>query len=108
MRPNNKNKPPFPYSCRHKITVFGGHETWRKKIQHMLPGVRFIGQNTKPDELLIRNSDIVCLQPNCICHSFYHKIFGTVKIHGIPILIFTKASAQKCAREIIEIDKSTP
>lgn len=99
----NKTNISFPVILDRKITVFGGHESWVKQIQQMLPNVTFYPKDKNPDEQLIRNSDSIWIQENAICHSFYHKIADIVKNMGKTkdFNFFNCSSAQTCAEKIV-------
>lgn len=93
----------FPIILDRKITVFGGHESWVKQIQQLLPNVTFYPKDKNPDEQLIRNSDAIWIQENAICHSFYHKVADIVKAQGKvqDFNFFNCSSAQTCAEKIV-------
>ena len=99
----NKTNINFPIILDRKITVFGGHESWVKQIQLLLPNVTFYPKDKNPDEQLIRNSDAIWIQENAICHSFYHKVADIVKNMGKTkdFNFFNCSSAQACAEKIV-------
>ena len=52
------------------------------------------------DENVMRNADVVWIQPNAISHSKYYKIIGQIRKHDIPVRYFLYASARKCAEQV--------
>lgn len=94
----------FPYEPNQNIVIFGGHATWLKAIEPLLTNVRIIDPYTNPDANIIRNADIVWLQPNAMPHSYYGKIINITRQRKIPVQYFAYASAEKCARQLAEHD----
>ena len=97
----------YPYETARRTTVFGGHDTFLKAIKPMLPNVRFIDASymTFSPEL-VRNSDIVWIQTNCISHPMFWNVIRYAKQYGIQLRYFTQASAEKCADQVVETDRS--
>ena len=54
----------FPCEIKHRIVVFGGHDSWLREIRQKLPDVRFLGRESLPNADLIRNADVVWIQVN--------------------------------------------
>ena len=96
----------FPYAPMHRHVVFGGHPSWMREIRPLLPGVRFISKDMRPDAELIRHAETVWLQSNALSHADYYKIIGIVRENGIPIRYFSFASAVKCAEQLAEYDRT--
>ena len=95
----------FPYETNRRTTVFGGHETFLKAIRPMLPKVRFIDSGYMNfSQELIRNSDIVWIQTNCISHPMFWNVVKYAKQYGVQLRYFLQASAEKCAQQIAEAD----
>ena len=96
----------FPYETQKRTTVFGGHDTFLKAIKPMLPTVRFIDASymTFSPEL-VRNSDIVWVQTNCISHPMFWNVVKYAKQFGVQLRYLGYASAEKCAEQIVEADK---
>ena len=73
-----------------------------KAIKPMLPNVRFIDSSymTFSPEL-VRNSDIVWVQTNCISHPMFWNVVKYAKQYakqyGVQLRYFLYASAEKCA-----------
>ena len=67
--------------------------------------MRFIGKDQLPNAEMIRNADMVWIQPNALSHAFFYKIINEVRKHQIPLRYFTYASAIKCAEELADADK---
>lgn len=91
----------YPYTVKHNVVVFGGHETWSKAIKPLFTNVRFINKDTLPNQDMIKNADIVWIQANSIGHSKYYKILDVVRTYHIPLRYFSYASAEKCAEQIV-------
>lgn len=91
----------FPYHTEEKIIAFGGHETWTKKIKQKLPDVKFIHKDTIPNVDMIRNADMVWIQPNALCHAYLYKIINEVRRYNIPVRYFSFDSAAKCAEQLV-------
>ena len=91
----------FPWQTKRRIVAFGGHDTWRKAIRPMLPGVRFFDRELLPDVNAIRGADVVWIQSNAISHKFYYRVIDTVRKENIPVRYFGSASARKCAEQLV-------
>lgn len=94
----------FPARTKHRMVVFGGHDTWLKAIRPMLPDVEFVPRNQRPNANQIRYADVVWIQPNAIGHKDYYKIIDVVRTNHIPVRYFLYASAEKCAAQIVSED----
>ena len=90
----------FPWQTKRRIVAFGGHDTWRKAIRPMLPGVRFFDREMLPDINAIRGADVVWIQSNALSHPFYYRIIELTRKENIPIRYFGFASARKCAEQL--------
>lgn len=95
----------FPYTTKHRIVVFGGHETWLKAIKPRLPEVVFVDKTVVPNENMIRKADMIWIQSNAIGHAFYYKILDVTRKWDIPLHYFSFASAYKCAIQLVDEDK---
>lgn len=91
----------FPYQTARRIVAFGGHDTWRKAIRPMLPGVRFFDREMLPDINAIRGADVVWIQPNALSHPFYYRVIELARKENISIRYFGFASARKCAEQLV-------
>ncbi|MDD3409192.1 MAG: hypothetical protein PHY12_00115 [Eubacteriales bacterium] len=96
----------FPYTVQHRVVVFGGHDTWSKAIRSMLKNVRFVERNAQPNRDMIKKADVVWIQVNALGHKHYHNIMDAARAHGVPVRYFAYASAEKCARQVVEEDMS--
>ena len=94
----------FPYTAKQRMVVFGGHATWLKAIQPMLPNVRFVPLEMIPNANMIRHADMVWVQTNAIAHKNFNKITDVVRTYKIPLRYFGYASAEKCARQLAAED----
>lgn len=90
----------LPCQIRRRVLSFGGHDTWRKAIKPLLPGVRFVDRETLPDISALKLADVIWIQPNAISHKFYYRIIDTARKNGIPVRYFGFASARKCAEQL--------
>ena len=95
----------FPYETRHRIVVFGGHDSWLRKIRQKLPAVRFVDREASPNADLIRNADVIWIQANSLAHKHYYKIIDIVRKYNKPIRYFAYASATKCAEQVVAEDR---
>lgn len=95
----------FPYRTRHRIVVFGGHDSWLREIRQKLPDVRFVYKDVPPNPNLIRHADVVWIQTNCLSHSTYSVIMDTVRRYSKLVRYFSYASAVKCAEQVVEQDQ---
>ena len=97
----------LPCQVRRRVLTFGGHDTWRKAIKPLLPGVRFVDRETLPDISALKTADVIWIQPNAISHKFYYRIIDTARKNGIPVRYFGFASARKCAEQLVTDELST-
>ena len=95
----------FPYETRHRIVVFGGHDSWLREIRQKLPAVRFVDREASPNADLIRNADVIWIQANSLAHKHYYKIIDIVRKYNKPIRYFAYASATKCAEQVVTEDR---
>ena len=98
---NSKLSIEYPYTVKKNVCVFGGHDSWRKVIKPMFTNVRFIHKDVIPNVDLIKNSDIIWIQPNSLAHMYYYTIIDIVRTHNIPVRYFSYASASKCAEQLV-------
>lgn len=91
----------FPWQGERRIVAFGGHDTWRKAIRPMLPGIRFFDWEMLPDINVVKSADVVWIQTNAISHKFYYRVIDTARKENIPIRYFGSASARKCAEQLV-------
>jgi len=96
----------LPFQVRRRVLAFGGHETWRKAIRPLLPGVRFFEKDVLPDISALKVADSVWIQTNAISHKFYYRIIDTARKNGIPVRYFGFASARKCAEQLVNDELS--
>ena len=77
------------------------NELVRAGVGHL----RFIDRDLVFDAHVIRNADIIWIQPNAISHSQYYRIVDAARQYRKPIRYFTYASAAKGAEQVTEADK---
>ena len=94
----------FPYSAKGRYVVFGGHDSWLKVIRPMLTGnIRFMDREVF-NTSVIRNADVIWIQPNALSHSQYYRIVDAARQDRKPVRYFTYASAAKGAVQLMEAD----
>ena len=91
----------FPWQCKRRILIFGGHDTWSKSIRPLLPGARFFDRESLPDLNAIKGADVVWIQANALSHKFYYRIIDAARKENIPVQYFGFASARKCAEQLV-------
>ena len=93
----------FPWYTDKKITVFGGHPSWVNNIRFLLPNIRFVDKDSySVNSNLIKNSDVIWLQPNAMAHTLYNGIMSVVKKYNKPVKYFKHAGVKKCAIQLVE------
>ncbi|MFG6350308.1 MAG: DUF2325 domain-containing protein, partial [Oscillospiraceae bacterium] len=90
----------LPWQAKRRTVVFGGHDSWRKAIKPLLPGVRFYDRENLPDLNAIRGADVVWIQPNALSHKYYYRIIDAARKNDIQVRYFGFASAKKCAGQL--------
>ena len=85
----------YPYTARHTISVFGGHDSWSKAIKPLFR------RDVTPHPDIIKNSDVVWIQTNSMSHKYFYKVIDVVRQNNIPVRYFAYASARKCAEQIV-------
>ena len=90
----------LPWQAKRRTVVFGGHDSWRKAIKPLLPGVRFYDRENLPDLNAIRGADVVWIQPNALSHKYYYRIIDAARKNDISVRYFGFASAKKCAVQL--------
>ncbi len=96
----------FPYEVGRETVVFGGHDSWLKAIRPMLTGnIRFIDRDLVFDAHVVRNAEMIWIQPNAISHSQYYRIVDAARQYKKPVRYFAYASASKGAEQVMEADK---
>ena len=95
----------WPYTVRRNTLVFGGHATWAKGIKSILNGnIRFVDKNLTFDTSILRNAEVIWIQPNALSHPYYWRVVDTARSLGIPVRYFTYASWVKCAEQVVAGD----
>lgn len=95
----------FPYETQKQTVIFGGHETFVKKLKPKFNNIKFVD----PDQYafspeLVRNSEVIWIQNNCIAHAQYYKIVNIARQYGIQVRYFPYDNVDKCAEMIVEFD----
>lgn len=91
----------LPWEVNRRVVAFGGHDSWRKAVKPLLPGVRFYDREIIPDLNVIRGADVVWLQVNALSHGYYYRIIDAAQKNGTPVRYFGSASAKKCAVQLV-------
>ncbi len=95
----------YPYTTRKRTVVFGGHDSFLRAFKPMLPDVKFVdASNLTYSPEIIRNSDVVWIQNNCISHPQYWSIVKNCKQAGVQMRYFSFSSAEKCAEQLVTED----
>ena len=94
----------LPYDPMLRHVVFGGMAGWLKNIKYLLPNVKIVDPNTKPDLQLLNNADVVWFQGNAISHSSFYKVINRCRTQKIDFQYFEYASAEKCAEQLALYD----
>ncbi len=95
----------YPYETRKRTVVFGGHDTFLKAIRPMLPTVKFVDSSMLSfDPGIVRNSEVVWVQNNCMSHPQYWSVVRNCKRFGVQLRYFGFASAEKCAEQLVTED----
>ena len=96
----------FPYEVQKETVVFGGHDSWLKVIRPMLTGrIRFVDRDLVFDVNVVRNADVIWIQPNAISHSQFYRIADVARQYDKPVRYFTNASAAKSAVQLMKADQ---
>lgn len=95
----------MPYIVSKNTAVFGGHETWLKAMRLELSGkIRYVGREESFNTLIIKNAEVIWIQPNAIAHKQYYKIMNVSRKYGKSVRYFKNASASICIKQIKEAD----
>ena len=94
----------FPCAVQKRVVVYGGHDSWEREIKLKLPDVKFMGRLDSTSTDSIRKADAVWVQTNCMSHALYNKVCDAAKMFGVPVHYFRYASAEKCARQVVNDD----
>ncbi len=96
----------FPYEVKKETVIFGGHETWLKAIRPRLTGnARFMDKDLTFNVNVIRNAEVIWIQPNAMSHSQYYRIVDAARQYKKPVRYFSYASAAKGAMQVLEADQ---
>ena len=95
----------YPYKTNCKIIVMGGHAEWLKRMNALLPSVKFYGDRVPTKEAL-RHTDVLWFQTlSGISHSIFYKTMDMVKTLDIPVKYFITSGSSTSADAIVEDDK---
>ena len=90
-----------------RIVCEGGHKSWIAGMQDLHPYIHFYGaDDTPPADEVIRNADMVWIQPNSLSHPRFWRTSSIADQAGVPIRFFTYAGHKFCKQEMLaEIKK---
>lgn len=90
-----------------RIICEGGHKSWIAGMQDLHPNIHYYGaDDTPPAEEVIRNADMVWIQPNSISHPRFWRASSIADQAGVPVRFFTFAGHKSCKKELVsEIQK---
>lgn len=95
----------YPYKLGKRMVIFGGHDGWLKVMRQRFPDARFMDEKNiafNPD--VIKNSDIVWVQNNSICHPQFWNVAKYVGIYNKQMRYFTSAGTERCSKQLMEAD----
>ena len=93
----------YPFVAEKKVLIFGGHDSFGKALRQLVVGnVKFITQNSKIDDTMIKNSDSIWIQWNALTHSMYNKIMDVARKYNKIVMYFERPSAKKSVNQIID------
>lgn len=95
----------FPYNPTKKYVILGGHNSFLRSIKRLLPNVKYVDRDDRPNVNLLLNADAVWCQSNAIPHSLFTPFIEKARLLNIPFLYFSYCSAEKCAEQLVEYDK---
>lgn len=93
----------YPYKLKKQMTVFGGHDTFVKVMKANFPDARFIDNKANPD--VIKNSDIVWVQSNCISHSLFWNVVKFANLYHKQLRYFVAAGTERCSKQMVKADE---
>lgn len=95
----------LPYTVQQNTIVFGGHDTWNKAIRPQLQGkIRFVDKDYVFDTGIIKNVDVIWIQPNALSHHMYYRIVDNARLLKKTVRYFSTASATICAEQLAKYD----
>lgn len=93
----------FPFHTRLRVVLFGGFDSFQRKILSYLPDIRVI-QGHKGAELApVQKADMVFLQTNNCSHATYWRVCEAIRNRGIPYYHLNNASAKVCAEQMLAL-----
>ena len=96
----------YPYTLKKRMVIFGGHESFLKVMKQRFPNARFVDIRKivfHPD--LVRNSDVVWIQNNCLSHSQFWPAVRHAQQNDIQVRYFTFSGVGRCSQQLIEEDE---
>lgn len=82
------------------VYIFGGHESWSKGIKKHLRTAQIFKEDNLHSLDVIRNADVIWIQPNAISHPFYYKLLDAAKLYGVTVRYFSYAGVKKCVNQV--------
>ncbi len=103
--PDKEDDISFPYTLHKRMVVFGGHNTFVNTMKSNFPDLQFVDtRNTSVNSDMIKKSDIVWIQNNCISHVQYWNVIHAVSLAGVQVRYFVSAGTNRCSRQVVEAD----
>ena len=103
---NNEKEISYPYTLKKRMVIFGGHESFLKIMKQRFPTARFVDIRKivfHPD--LVRNSDVVWIQNNCLSHTQFWPAVRHAQQNDIQVRYFTFSGVGRCSQQLIEEDE---
>lgn len=88
-------------TCKKKICIFGGHDTWVKALRGKIKTAKFIRCGDLHSLDVIRYADEIWIQTNAISHSLYGKVLDAARLNNKTVRYFNYAGVGKCAEQIM-------
>lgn len=85
------------------VYIFGGHESWRKGIKKHLHSAQIFREDNLHSLDVIRNADVIWIQPNAISHPFYYKLLDAAKLYGVTVRYFSYSGVKKCVDQVKQL-----
>ena len=102
---DNAEEVTYPYKLQKNMVVFGGHDTFINVMKANFPDLKFYESRGNVKSDIVKNADIIWVQPNCISHPQYWNAIRYAKSYNKPIRYFVAAGTERCSRQMIEADK---
>jgi hypothetical protein len=95
----------YPYLTKKRTSLYGGHDSFLRVMKQRFPTVKFSNRKDVVDPKVIRLSDVVWIQNNCISHSKYYSVIKIANMYNIPVKYFSNAGTQMSSKQLIDYDR---